>query len=134
MANPVTGYDGTITIGSSPVNVTKCRKWTHTGERDSTEQGPWIGDSAKVTTVGGKLGTLELEGDIIIGGDAGVDDIKDAFENGTTPTITVTQEDGYAVAYAAGAAYTAFSLETDANGTQTWKATISGAYTISQDS
>lgn len=134
MANPVIGYDGSITIGSSPVTVNKVRKWSHSGEREETEQGPWVGDGNKVVTVGGKLGTLELEGDIPIAGDAGVDDIKDAFENGTTPPITVTQEDGYAVAYASGAAYTAFNLETEANGTQTWTATVKGAYTISQDS
>jgi hypothetical protein len=131
MANPVIGYDGSATIAAQA--ITKIRKWTHTSERDTTEQGPWVGDAVKVVTIGGKLGTLELEGDIPIGGDAGVDDIKDAYENGTSPAFVATQEDGYAVTYATPS-YTAFSLETDASGTQTWKATLQGAYTLAQDS
>lgn len=132
MTNPVTGYDGIVTIGTTPVTVTKVRKYSHKSKRDSTEQGPWIGDSAKVTTIGGKLGTLDLEGDVPIAGDPGQQDILDAYENGTHDDLSVTTEDGWKIAYTAPS-YTEFDIEGDANGTQTWKATISGAYTITQD-
>lgn len=134
MANPVVGYNGGVTVGASQA-VAKVRKYTHNSERDSTEQGPWIGEPQKVVTVGGKLGTLELEGDIPAGGDAGIDDIKDAYENATNDDLTVYTEDGYQIAYA-DPSYTAFKIEGDASdgGTQTWKATLQGAYTITQDS
>lgn len=132
MANPVVGYDGLVQIGAGPVSVVKVRKWSHKSARDSTEQGPWVGDSAKVTTIGGKLGTLDMEGDVPIGGDPGQQDILDAYENGTNDTLVLTAEDGWKVTYTAPA-YTAFDIEVDASGTQTWKATVSGAYTIAQD-
>jgi hypothetical protein len=132
MANPVNGAVGIVNIGSVPVVVNKVRTYSFTSSRDSTEQGPWIGDSNKVTTIGGKLGEISLEGDIPIGGDPGIQDIVDAYENGTTDPLDVTTEDGYKIAFTAPS-YTELKIEGDAAETQTWSVTLSGAYTISQD-
>lgn len=132
MPNPVNGAAGAVNIGSTPVVVNKVRTYSFTSSRDSTDQGPWIGDPNKVTTVGGKLGELQLEGDIPIGGDPGVQDIVDAYENGTNDPLDVTTEDGYKIAFSAPA-YTELTIEGDAAETQTWSVTLSGAYTISQD-
>lgn len=130
MANPVTGYDGSATVGGT--NIVKIRKWSHKSERDKTEQGPWVGDSAKVTTIGGKLGTVEIEGDVPLAGDAGITALSTAYENGTTPTLILIAEDGFMVTYTTPA-YTSFEIETEASGTQTWKVAAEGAYTIAQD-
>lgn len=132
MANPVTGAAGAVNIGSVPVAVEKVRTYSFTSTRDSTEQGPWIGDADKVTTVGGKLGEMTLEGDIPIGGDPGIQDIVDAYENGTNDPLDVTTEDGYKIAFSAPA-YTELTIEGDAAETQTWSVTLSGAYAITQD-
>lgn len=131
MAAPVTGYDGSGTVGGTTIN--KIRKWSHKSERDKTEQGPWVGDSAKVTTIGGKLGTLEIEGDVPIGGDTGITALSTAYENGTTPTVILIAEDGFMVTYSAPS-FTAFEIETEAENTQTWKVSLEGAYTVAQDS
>jgi hypothetical protein len=132
MPNPVNGAVGAVNIGSTPVAVNKVRTYSFTSSRDSTEQGPWIGDSAKVTTIGGKLGEMTLEGDIPIGGDPGVQDIVDAYESGTNDPLDVTTEDGYKIAFTAPS-YTELKIEGDAAATQTWSVTISGAYAITQD-
>lgn len=130
---PITkGYDGSATIGSTPVTVNRIRTWAHNSERDKTEKGPWVGNANKETVVGGKLGTLELEGDVPVGGDPGIQDILDAYENGTSDPFTILTEDGFQVAYAAPS-YTAFNIEGDAAESQTWSATLEGAYTVTQD-
>ena len=130
MSNPVVGYDGVITIGGT--SVTKAKKYSHKGARDKTETGPWIGDPNKVTVIGGKLGTIEVEGDVQIGGDPGVTALSGHFEAGTTAALVLTIEDGYTVTYAAPA-FTAFEVEGDAGAGQTWKASAEGAYVLSQD-
>lgn len=132
MANPTTGYDGLVTIGAGPVTITKVSKWTHDSKRDKTEQGPWVGDSAKVTTIGGKLGTLKLEGDVIIAGDAGQAAILAAYEAGTNPVMVLTNEDGWTVTYTAPS-YTAWGTSVDATKGATWSAELEGAYTVVQD-
>lgn len=130
MANPVVGYDGIVTVAGTTVN--KVRKYSHKSKRDKTEQGPWMGDSAKVTTIGGKLGTIEIEGDVPIGGDTGITALSTAYENATTPALVTTTEDGFTVTYATPA-YTSFEIEGEASGTQTWKVSAEGAYTVAQD-
>lgn len=132
MANPVKGYDGLATIGTTPVNVAKIRQWTFSSERDEEELGPWVGDANKVTVVGGKLGTLQLEGDIPIGGDPGIQDIVDAYENGTSDTFTIVTEDGYQIVMTAPS-YNNLEIGAEASGTQTWSVELKGAYTITQD-
>ena len=132
MANPVKGYDGAATIGSTPVTVNKIRTWTFTSERDEEELGPWVGDPNKVTVIGGKLGTLELEGDIPIGGDPGVQDVVDAYENGTTDEFAIHTEDGYKITMTAPS-YNNLEIGAEASGTQTWSVSLKGAYTIAQD-
>lgn len=131
MADPVTGANTTCVVGTSQ-NVAKVRKYDHKSARDETESGPWFGEPDKSITIGGKLGTLDLEGDIPIGGDAGIDDIRDAYETGTKPQLALATVDGYNITYTSPS-YTAFDITTEANGTQTWKATVKGAYTIVQD-
>ena len=132
MANPVNGAVGAVTIGSTPVTINKARTYSFTSSRDETEQGPWIGDANKVSTIGGKIGEITLEGDVVIGGDAGVQDLVDAYENGTNDPLTVVTEDGFQIAFSAPA-YTELSIEGDAAETQTWSVTAKGAYAITQD-
>lgn len=132
MARVVKGYDTTCTIGASQ-SVAKVRKYSHTSAKDKTENGPWFGEPTKDVSTGGKLGTLTLEGDVPIGGDDGIDDILNAYENDLNSTLSLATNSAYNITYSSPA-YTAFDIETDANGTQTWKATIEGAYTIVQDS
>jgi hypothetical protein len=132
MANPVKGYDGLATIGVTPITVNKIRTWTFTSERDEEELGPWVGDANKVTVIGGKLGTLELEGDIPIGGDPGIQDIVDAYEAGTNDVFVINTEDGYQITMTAPA-YNNLEIGAEASGTQTWSVSLKGAYTIAQD-
>jgi hypothetical protein len=130
---PVTkGYDGLASIGATPVSVAYIRTWSHSSERDETEVGPWVGNANKETTVGGKIGTLELEGDVPIGGNAGIQDILDAYENATNDPFTINTEDGFQVVYSAPS-YLSFNIEADAGAQQTWSATLKGAYAVTQD-
>lgn len=130
--NPTVGYDGLGTIGSTPVTINKISKWTFDSKRDKTELGPWVGESAKATTIGGKLGTLKLEGDVIIGGDPGQAAILTAYEAGTTPVMVLTNEDGWTLTMTAPA-YTAWGVAVDATKGATWSAELEGAYTVVQD-
>lgn len=132
MANPTTGYDGVVQIGAVPTAITKVSKWTFDSKRDKTEQGPWVGDSAKVTTIGGKLGTIKLEGDVIVGGDPGQAALSTAYEAGTTPQLLLTNEDGWTVTFATPS-YTAWGTAVDATKGATWSAEAEGAYTVVQD-
>lgn len=132
MTAPTVGYDGVVQIGATPTAITKVSKWTHDSKRDKTELGPWVGDANKVTTIGGKLGTLKLEGDVPVGGDAGQAALLTAYENGTTPILVLTNEDGWTVTYTAPS-YTAWGTAVDATKGATWSAELEGAYTVVQD-
>jgi hypothetical protein len=134
MADPVVGYNGSAKIGPalSAVAINKVTKWSFKTQRDKTEQGPWVGDPNKVTTVGGKLGSLDIEGDVVVGGDAGVQDAVDAYENATNDRLELIAEDGFAVTFATPAYLTA-EISVDAGKGQTWKISVEGAYAITQD-
>jgi hypothetical protein len=133
MADPVTGVAGLVTIGSTPVTINKVRTYKFKSARDETEQGPWIGDPNKVVAVGGKLGEIQLEGDVVVGGDPGLQDAVDAYEAGTNDQLVVVTEDGYMITFAAPR-YTELAIEGDASAGQPWSFTAKGAYAIAQDS
>jgi hypothetical protein len=132
-ADPVSGVVGLVTIGSTPVTINKAKTYKFKSARDETEQGPWIGDAQKVVTIGGKLGEIQIEGDVIIAGDAGVQDVVDAYEAGTNDQLVCVTEDGYSITFAAPR-YTELAIEGDASAGQTWSFTAKGAYAIAQDS
>lgn len=134
MADPVIGYSGSVKIGPAltAATVNKVTKWSFKSQRDKTEQGPWVGDPNKVTTVGGKLGSLDMEGDVMVGGDAGVQDAIDAYEHAANDRLELITEDGFAVTFPAPA-YTSAEIATDATKGQTWKIAVEGAYAITQD-
>lgn len=131
-ANPTIGYDGLGTIGASPVTINKISKWTFDTKRDKTEAGPWVGEPTKATVIGGKLGTLKLEGDVIIGGDPGQAAVLAAYEAGTTPVMVLTNEDGWTLTMTAPS-YTAWGVAVDATKGAKWSAELEGAYTVVQD-
>lgn len=128
------GTVGDVKVGPalSEVEAKKIEKWTLKSERGSEEFGPFVNDDNVYEVVGGKKGQLDLEGVVPEGGDAGQDDMIDAYENGTTLRTVVKTTKGKVITFAAGA-YKSVEISTDAKGTQRIKATIGGAYTITQD-
>jgi hypothetical protein len=127
------GAVGTCQVGPSgtPVAVTKMEKWTLKSERSTEEVGPFINDEQVYEIVGGKKGQLDLEGVVPEEGDAGQDDMIDAYENGTTLRTVVTTTKGKIITFTAGT-YKSLEISTDAKGTQRIKVSVAGAYTITQ--
>lgn len=131
MARVVKGYDTTCTIGASQ-NVAKVRVYTHASAKDETETGPWFGEPNKDVATGGKIGTLTLEGDVPTGGDAGIDDLLEAYEDDLNTALSVATTSGYNLSYPSPS-YISFEFGVDAKGTQTWKLVAKGAYTAEKD-
>lgn len=129
----IRGTSGIIEVGavSSEVEVGKVEKWTLKSERSAEEVGPFVNDDNVVEVLGGKKGQLDLEGVIPEDGNAGQDDMIDAYENGTALRTVVTTTRGKTITFAAGA-YKSLEITTDAKGTHRFKASVSGAYTIAQ--
>lgn len=115
----------------SEVEVKKIEKWTLKSERSTEEVGPFVNDDNVYEIVGGKKGQLDLEGIVIEGGDAGQDDMIDAYEAGTTLRTVVTTTKGKIITFAAGV-YKSLEITLDAKGTQRIKVSIGGAYIITQ--
>lgn len=130
----IKGTNGTFEVGPSgtPVLVGKIEKWTFKSERGAEEIGPFVGDDNVVEILGGKKGELEFEGVIPEGGDVGQDDAIDAYEAGTTLRTVATVTNGKVITFATGA-YKSLEITLEAKGTHRIKATVSGAYTIAQD-
>jgi hypothetical protein len=135
MANgdPIKGTNGKFEVGASgaPQVTGKIEKWSFKSERSSEEIGPFIGEDSVTEVLGGKKGSLELEGIIPEGGDAGQDDVIEAYEAGTPLRTVVTVTKGKVITFASGV-YKSLEISVDAKGTHRFKASVAGAYTIAQ--
>jgi hypothetical protein len=117
---------------ATAVTTTKIEKYAHKSERSSEEVGPFFGDDNVTETLGGKKGETEIEGVVPEGGDAGQDDMIEAYENNTTLRVELNTSGGKVITYTAGR-FKKTEITTDAKGTQRFKATVSGVYTLTQD-
>jgi hypothetical protein len=116
----------------SAVTVAKISKYTFKTERSSEDVGPFVGDDTVTEIPGGKKGTMTLEGIIPEGGDAGQDDLLDAYEAGTTLRTEVITDKAKNITFATAYVKTV-EIDTEAKGGPKIKFEISGAYTVTQD-
>lgn len=132
--DPIKGTSGTFEVGPSgtPVAVGKVEKWSFKSERDTEEIGPFIAEDTVYEVLGGKKGSLEIEGIIPEGGDAGQNSMITNYEAGTALRTVVKTTKGKIITFASGV-YKSLEVSTDAKGTHRIKASVAGAYTITQD-
>ncbi len=128
------GAVGSLKVGPSgtPVTVNKASKYTFKSERGTEDVGPFIGDDTVTEIPGGKKGTMTIELLIPEGGNAGQDDMIDAYEAGTTLRTEVITTKAKVITFAT-AYYKSMEIDTEAKGGPKLKFELSGAYTITQD-
>lgn len=129
----IKGTGGKFEVGPSgtPQIVGKLEKWSFKTERSTEEVGPFVGEDVVIEVLGGKKGSLEFEGVIPEGGDAGQDDVLDAYEAGVALRTVVTATKGKMITFTSGV-YKSLEISVDAKGTHRFKASVGGAYTIAQ--
>jgi len=131
--DPIKGTGGSFTVGPTltPLVVGKIEKWSFKSERGSEDIGPFVGEDVVYIVTGGKKGTLEFEGIIPEGGNAGQDSVIANYESGAALRTVVVVTTGKTITFASGV-YSSLEVTLDAKGTLRIKASLGGAYTIIQ--
>lgn len=129
---PIKGTAGSITVGTTPITVNWIGKFTFKGDRKSTTIGPHIGDANEYEIGTGLSGSFTVDGTIPEDGDAGQDDLIDAFVANTNPIVKLKATKGKLITFTAPV-FDSLEIELDGKGSHTIKMSGKGAFTIAQD-
>ena len=116
MPAPLQGSSGTITFGGTA--LTWVGTWEVTLDNATQDIGPHIGDATIYEVNTSQKWTWKIDGDIISGGDTGINNLQAAATGRTTGAMVFDQNSGRKVTFSA-ATITKLGLKVDANGTQT---------------